>query len=152
MDLERYAGLWYEIAKIPNRFQKQCAGGTTAEYALLDNGRVQVTNRCRDSDGDLDSITGIARVVDTTSNAKLQVSFVRFLGKYWFWGDYWIIGLDENYEWAVVGNPSRKYGWILARSAQLSEADLERCYEILREQEYDPAEFVKTEHNQENQK
>ena len=144
VDLERYAGLWYEIAKIPNSFQKQCASGTTAEYALLDNGKVQVINRCRQSDGQEDSAEGVARVVDTKTNAKLQVSFVRIFGKNWFWGDYWIIGLEENYQWAIVGHPKRKYGWILARMPALSPEELERCHTILRQQGYDPDIFVPT--------
>ncbi|MBN1464915.1 lipocalin family protein [candidate division KSB1 bacterium] len=146
VDLQRYVGLWYEIAKIPNSFQKKCASGTTAEYTLLENGKVQVVNRCRESDGREDSAKGVARVVDTKTNAKLQVSFVRFLGKNWFWGDYWIIGLDEDYQWAIVGHPKRKYGWILARTPELAPEDLQTCHNILREQGYNLAEFIATEH------
>lgn len=145
VDLERYAGLWYEIAKIPNRFQRQCVANTTAEYALLDNGKVEVVNRCRDNDGEQDKIKGVARVVDKETNAKLQVSFVRFFGRNWFWGDYWIIGLDEDYQWAIVGHPNRKYGWILARTPGLDPEVLEKCHKILRDKGYDPADFVPTE-------
>ncbi len=145
VDLERYAGLWYEIAKIPNRFQRQCVANTTAEYRLLDNGKVEVVNRCRKDDGEQDKIKGVARVVDKKTNAKLEVSFVRFLGRNWFWGDYWIIGLDENYQWAIVGNPNRKYGWILARTPGLDPKVLEKCNTILRDKGYDPADFVPTE-------
>ncbi|MBN1480133.1 hypothetical protein EH223_19425 [candidate division KSB1 bacterium] len=146
VDLDRYAGLWYEIAKIPNRFQKRCASGTTAEYKLIDNGYVQVINRCREANGDQASIKGRARVVDSRTNARLQVSFVRFFGKNWFWGDYWIIGLDKNYQWAVVGHPDRTYGWILSRTPEMAESDLQSCYQILREQGYDPQTFVATKH------
>ena len=144
VDLNRYAGLWYEIAKIPNSFQKKCLAKTTAEYTLLENGTVQVINRCQEADGQTNSAKGIARIVDTKSNAKLQVSFVRFFGRNWFWGDYWIIGLDEDYQWAIVGHPKRKYGWILARQPDMDSADLESCYTILREQGYDPNDFVAT--------
>ena len=146
VELERYAGLWYEIAKIPNSFQKKCASGTTAEYNLLKSGTVHVVNRCQESDGREDSAKGVARVVDTETNAKLQVSFVRFFGRNWFWGDYWIIGLDENYQWAIVGHPKRKYGWILARQPELAPEDLQKCHDILREQGYNPADFIATEH------
>lgn len=146
VDLERYAGLWYEIAKIPNSFQKKCIAGTTAEYAPLDDGKIQVINRCQEADGNVDDAKGIARVVDIESNAKLQVSFVRFFCRNWFWGDYWIIGLDTDYQWAIVGHPKRSYGWILARSPELEPAVLEQCHAILRDQGYDPADFVMTAH------
>jgi apolipoprotein D and lipocalin family protein len=145
VDLKKYAGLWYEISKIPNRFQKKCAGGTTAEYTLLDNGKVRVINRCREADGKTNSANGVARVVDKETNAKLQVSFVRFFGRNWFWGDYWIIGLDEDYQWAIVGHPKRKYGWILARTPKLGPEALKKCNGILREKGYNPANFVATE-------
>ncbi|RPH89046.1 MAG: hypothetical protein EHM72_20880, partial [Calditrichaeota bacterium] len=87
---------------------------------------------------------GVARVVDTKTNAKLQVSFVRFLCRNWFWGDYWIIGLDERYQWAVVGTPNRRYGWILARTKSLTESDQQKCFDILRRQGYNPDDFVAT--------
>lgn len=146
VNLERYAGLWYEIAKIPNRFQRRCIANTTAEYRLLDNGKVEVVNRCRQSGGDQDDIKGVARVVDKQTNAKLQVSFVRFFGRNWFWGDYWIIGLDENYQWAIVGHPKRKYGWILARTPGLDAQVLDQINAILRDKGYNPADFEATEH------
>jgi apolipoprotein D and lipocalin family protein len=103
-----------------------------------------VINRCRQSQDEEDSIKGVARVVDSKTNAKLQVSFVRFLGRNWFWGDYWIIGLDEQYQWAVVGTPNRRYGWILARTKSLAEADQQKCFEILQRQGYNPDDFVAT--------
>jgi apolipoprotein D and lipocalin family protein len=146
VDLERYAGLWYEIAKIPNSFQKKCIAGTTAEYVPMDNGKIKVINRCQEADGNKDSATGIARVVDAETNAKLQVSFVRFFCRNWFWGDYWIIGLDTDYQWAIVGHPKRTYGWILARTPELAPDVLDTCHSILRKQGYDPTDFVMTDH------
>lgn len=136
VNLQRYVGLWYEIAKIPNRFQKQCARGTTAEYTLRDDGRISVVNRCFKKDGSLDDAKGVARVVDTTTNAKLEVSFVSFLGWRPFWGDYWVIGLDPDYEWAVVGTPDRKYGWILARTPTLDAATLDTVFAVLERNGY----------------
>lgn len=144
VDLDRYAGRWYEIAKIPNRFQKQCAGGTTAEYALRDDGRIDVVNRCTKADGTLDEARGVARVVDTATGAKLEVSFVRFLWRSWFWGDYWVIGLDDDYRWAIVGHPERTYGWILSRTPALDEGTLQAIFTKLRAQGYAPDDFEMT--------
>lgn len=141
VDLNRYAGIWYEIAKIPNRFQKHCISGTTAQYKLREDGKIEVINRCIDEDGEKDAAEGVAKVVDESTNAKLEVSFVRILGINLFWGDYWIIGLDDNYEYAVVGTPTRKYGWILSRTPQLSEEKLKETFEILKNQGYDPNKF-----------
>lgn len=141
VDLKKYAGLWYEVAKIPNRFQSQCIKGTTARYTLKENGEIEVINSCIDEDGDLDKTEGVARVVDKKSNAKLEVSFFSILGWRPVWGDYWIIGLDENYQWAIVGTPTRKYGWILARQPKLGNETLEKIYSILKEQGYNPQDF-----------
>lgn len=131
IDLARYAGLWHEVAKIPNRFQKQCAHGATAEYSLREDGRITVVNRCVKEDGSGAQARGIAKVVDTDTHAKLKVSFVSFLGWRPFWGDYWVIGLDDEYRWAVIGTPDRKYGWILARTPTLDAETMETIYAIL---------------------
>jgi apolipoprotein D and lipocalin family protein len=144
VDLKKYAGLWYEIAKIPNRFQKHCKQGTTAQYKLLENGKIEVINSCIEEDGERDASEGIAQVVDASSKAKLEVSFVSILGINLFWGDYWIIGLDTNYEYAVVGTPTRKYGWILSRTPKLSEEKLNEAFELLKSQGYEPKKFELT--------
>jgi apolipoprotein D and lipocalin family protein len=144
VDLKKYIGLWYEIAKIPNTFQKMCTGNTTARYTLRDDGRIGVQNRCMKKDGSFAEANGIAKVVGTISNAKLKVSFVRLLGISLFWGDYWIIGLDENYQYAIVGEPSRKYGWILSRTPEFLPEQWEAANQILKAQGYDPEIFVKT--------
>jgi apolipoprotein D and lipocalin family protein len=136
VDLDRYAGTWYEVAKIPNRFQKGCARGTTAEYSLRDDGRIAVVNRCYRDNGGLDEAKGVARIEDPASNAKLKVSFVSFLGWRPFWGDYWIIGLEEDYRWAIVATPDRKYGWILSRTPTLSEHDLAEAFAIIERNGY----------------
>ncbi len=144
VDLKSYTGLWYEIARIPNSFQKKCARGTTAEYTLQENGRISVVNRCRKKDGTEVKATGIARIADPATNARLDVSFVRFLGRNWFWGDYWIIGLDENYQWAVVGHPKRTYGWILSRTPEISDKLRQKIDALLEQQGYDPEKFQNT--------
>lgn len=141
VDLNKYVGLWYEVAKIPNSFQDQCAYGTTAEYKIDEDGDIIVTNSCYDEEGTLDVAEGLAKVVDKKSNAKLEVSFVSFFGIRPFWGDYWIIGLDENYQWAVIGTPNRKYGWVLGRTPSLSDETMQEIFDILKSQNYDPESF-----------
>lgn len=118
VDLSRYMGTWYEIASYPQSFQEGCTG-TTATYTLREDGEVDVVNRCRKGslDGEEDAAEGRARVIDTSTNAKLEVTF------FWpFWGDYWIIDLGDEYEYAVVGHPSRDYLWILSRTPTLDDA------------------------------
>jgi len=117
VDLAQYAGKWYEIARYPNFFEQDCVG-TTAEYTLRDDGRVDVLNTCRKVtlDGEIDTIQGIARTADESSNAKLRVSFFPP-----FEGDYWILELGDEYEYAVVGEPSRGFLWILSRTPTLND-------------------------------
>lgn len=143
VDLARYMGRWYEIASIPNFFQRHCVRDTTAEYALRADGLVAVTNRCTDKMGEQDEAQGVARVADP-DNAKLEVSFVSFLGVRLFWGDYWVLGLGTDYEYALVGTPSRRWGWILARDARPGEDRIRQWLERFRDQGYDPNAFVLT--------
>jgi apolipoprotein D and lipocalin family protein len=141
VDLSRYAGRWYEIARYPNRFQKQCTGNVTASYRLLPNGKVEVVNECRNSKGGLEVAKGKAKVDDRTTNAKLKLTF------FWpFYGDYWVIGLDPDYRWAVVGEPGRKYLWILARSPELEASEYQKAVRILSEKGYEAAKLVRTPH------
>ena len=133
VDLARYVGTWYEIASYPQRFQKGCTA-TTAVYTLREDGKIQVINRCnRDSlDGRETIARGRARVVDRESNAKLKVTF------FWpFWGDYWIIDLDPEYRYAVVGHPNRKYLWILSRTRTMDPPVYSGILERLTAQGYD---------------
>jgi apolipoprotein D and lipocalin family protein len=146
VDLNRYMGKWYEIAKIPNRFQKKCVRGTTAEYNLRKDGTVMVVNSCLDHNGKQIMAKGIAKVIDPVTNAKLQVSFVRILGVNLFWGDYWILGLDSDYQYAIVGVPNRKYGWILGRKPELSGKRWVAVKNILKNQGYEFQVFEKTRH------
>ena len=148
LDLERYMGRWYEIAKIPNRFQRKCAGDTTATYTLRPDGDVTVVNRCVRTDGREILTRGLAKVVDKDTAARLKVSFVSLVGIRLFWGKYWVIGLDPGYEWAVVGEPKRKYGWILAREPELTLEQWEEVRLILRDRGYDPTRFVVTSHSE----
>ena len=131
VDLARYSGKWFEIASFPMFFQRNCVGDTTAEYAAKPNGDISVHNRCRTSSG-FDDATGNATRVEGFGNSRLKVSF------FWpFKADYWVIGLDPSYRWAVVGNPNRKYLWVLSRTAQLPPALLEAALASARQQGFD---------------
>lgn len=141
LDLELYVGKWYEIARIPNRFQNKCSSNTTAEYTLLEDGRIEVLNRCRKENGEYMDAKGVAKLASGNNPARLEVSFVKFLGRSLFWGDYWVIGLGEDYEYAIVGHPEYKYGWILAREPALDDATLQSIYAQLQEQGYDASQF-----------
>ncbi len=140
VDLQRYVGLWYEVAKYPNRFQAQCASNTTATYERRQDGNVGVVNRCLRADGSADRIEGLARIVDARTNAKLEVSFLPAWLR-WLpvgWGAYWVLELAPDYSYAVVGEPSRRYLWILARTPTLDDALLRGIGERLRARGYDP--------------
>lgn len=144
VDLGRYAGRWYEIAHYPNRFQRQCVGDTTAEYAPRDDGALQVTNRCATANGTTEAI-GVARRVDGRTD-RLEVSFLPAVLR-WLpigWGDYWVIGLAPDYRYAVVGEPSREYLWILSRTPTLAPDDRRAIDALLRAQDYDPAKLAET--------
>ena len=119
VDLDRYAGAWYEIARIPNRFQTHCHSNVMADYRPAADKRLKVVNSCTDKHGNKDEAHGLARVVDPDSNAKLEVSFVSLFGWRLFWGDYWIFDLAPDYSYAVVGTPDHRFGWILSRTPTL---------------------------------
>ncbi|KXB30290.1 hypothetical protein AT959_13130 [Dechloromonas denitrificans] len=138
VDLARYAGKWHEIGAFPMFFQRQCIGDTTAEYVLKTDGEVSVTNRCR-TDSGFDQASGRAWAPEAARSAELKVSF------FWpFRSDYWVIALDPDYRWAVVGNPNRKYLWLLSRTPQLPAADIERALNAAASQGYDLKQFKYT--------
>lgn len=144
VDLQRYTGSWYEIASIPNRFQKHCRGNTMARYRAIEQQRIEVINSCLTADGTIDSATGVARIVDTTSNAKLEVSFVSLFGWRLFWGDYWILDLAPDYSHVIVGTPDYRYGWILSRAPAMPAEIRAMIDDRLRTAGYDPGAFVDT--------
>ena len=139
VDLKRYVGSWYEIARYPNRFQKDCASDTTAVYTLRPDGTIQVVNSCRRADGSTNTARGKAKIVDRRSNARLKVTF------FWpFYGNYWIIGLAQDYRYAIVGEPERKYLWILSRTPKLSDQDYAEALERIRSAGYDTNRLMRT--------
>jgi apolipoprotein D and lipocalin family protein len=126
VDLPRYMGRWYEIARLPYFTQRRCVKDVLADYVLGSDGLVHVTNRCTHADGRIGCAKGIARVVDPGSNARFEISFRMLYGVHVFWDDYWIIGLGQDYDYALVGQPTRRRGWILAREPNPSPEDIDR--------------------------
>jgi apolipoprotein D and lipocalin family protein len=126
LDLQRYAGVWHEIARLPNRFEDKCVGDITATYTPREDGGIRVVNACRKADGDTSSVVGEARQAGTLAS-QLEVRFApKWLSLLPFvWADYWVIALDKDYQWALVGEPDRKYLWILSREPQLDEKTFE---------------------------
>jgi apolipoprotein D and lipocalin family protein len=124
LDLPRYLGTWYEIAKFPNRFQRKCTGFTKATYTAMPDGRVRVENRCRLADGSTDVATGVARQLGGPDSPKLKVRFAPAVLSFipMVWGDYWVIDLDRDYGLAAVSEPGREYLWILARTPTVDKA------------------------------
>ena len=140
VDLGRYAGKWYEIARLPNRFQRDCASNTTATYTLRPDEKMTVVNECRAPSGRTKSAKGTARIAEAGGpNTKLKVTF------FWpFSGNYWIIGLEPEYRWAVVGEPGRDYLWILSRESKLDPALYGQIIEHARSQGFDTSKLIKT--------
>ncbi|MDH5563917.1 MAG: lipocalin family protein [Nitrospirota bacterium] len=136
VDLTRYAGTWYEIARLPMWFQRDCVA-SQAMYTLLLNGKVEVINQCLTTSGDQKQAHGVATVVDANTNAKLYVVFDNWAAKLFSgWGsaptegNYWILHLEANYRTALVGTPDREYLWILSRTPILEEAIYEKLVSL----------------------
>ncbi len=147
VDLSRYTGKWYEIARLPNRFQKNCAGEVAATYSLLAGNQMKVVNACRQTNGQMRQAEGQARLANKRGpNTKLEVRFApTWLS--WLsavWGDYWIIDLASDYSYSVVGTPDRKYLWIIARTRNLDEAIYQRILQQTAAQGFAVAQVVKT--------
>ena len=151
VDLSRYIGTWYEIARLPNKYQKDCVGDVAATYSLLDDGEIKVVNQCRKESGELTHVEGRARQASAEGpNSKLEVRFApAFLSFLPFvWADYWIIELAPDYSYAVIGGPSRKYLWILARSPRMDEETLSAILARARQQGFESDAVIRTRHTQ----
>jgi apolipoprotein D and lipocalin family protein len=147
IDLHRYAGKWFEVARFPNKFQRRCATDVVASYRVRPDGRLDVVNQCRTADGETEQARGLARKAGKSgSNAVLQVRFapaiLSFLPR--VWGDYWILALGPDYTWAVIGTPSREFLWILSRTPRMSASSYEQAIEIARASGFDTARLVRT--------
>lgn len=139
LDVPRYMGTWYEIAKFPNWFQRKCAGSTRAEYSLNNEGGVQVINRCRLASGEMIEAIGQARQIGPATSPKLAVRFapdwLSFLP--FVWGDYWVIDLDAQYRLVAVSEPNREYLWILARTPQVDAREYQELLARLAQKGFD---------------
>lgn len=149
VDLKRYAGKWFEIARYPNKFQKQCVGNTTATYNFQPGENIEVVNQCVKKDGTIIDAKGKGRLADKTNNAKLEVrfapGFLSFLPN--VWGDYWIIDLDDQYNYAAVGDPKREYFWILSRQPEMNDATYQNILRRAEAKGFNPGKVVKTPQN-----
>ncbi len=139
LDLKRYAGTWYEIAKFPNSFQDKCVGFTTATYSARADGRIDVVNRCRRQDGDNQVAEGVARQPDGPTSPKLEVRFAPAIVSFipMVWGDYWVIDLDKEYTLAAVSEPKREFLWILSRTPTVDPAAYDALLKRLAAQGFD---------------
>ena len=139
LDVGRYMGSWYEIAKYPNSFQQKCTGGARADYSLMDDGQVKVINRCRIAGGESSEAIGVARQIGNAASPRLEVRFapdwLSFLP--FVWGNYWIIELDDDYRLVAVSEPERKYLWILSRTPSVAPGDYNALLERLRQKGFD---------------
>jgi apolipoprotein D and lipocalin family protein len=147
LDLKRYEGRWFEVARFPNRFQDKCTGEVTADYALQADGNISVVNRCRLADGKMTEAKGLAKKAQKDGqNSILKVrfapSFLSFLPQ--VWGDYQVLALGPAYDYAVVGDPERKYLWILSRSPQLTDTLYAEAVRQAREQGFDVGKLQRT--------
>ena len=137
VDLNKYSGLWYEVAAMPQIYQKHCVKNTTAEYRLINKSTISINNSCETSTGERISTQGRARVSDKKIQAKLDILFMTLYGwKFTSRRQYWILGLGENYSYAVVGTPDRGSAWILSRTPELRQDYLEEANAILNKQGY----------------
>jgi apolipoprotein D and lipocalin family protein len=141
VDLQKYLGKWYEVARLPFREESGCTN-TTATYSQNDDGSLTVYNKCLKADGEMEDVAGKAEVVDKTTNAKLKVTF------FWpFDGDYWILYVDENYQHALVGTPSREYLWLLSRTPKMDDIVKNQLVEIAQSRGFDTTKLIYTKHD-----
>jgi apolipoprotein D and lipocalin family protein len=149
VNVQRFSGKWYEIARYPNKFQKKCAGNTTATYATKADGKIAVTNQCVLNDGAIGKAEGEAKIMDTASNAKFEMSFAprykSFLST--DWDDYWIVDLDENYQYAAVADPKRENLWILSRVPEMKDAVYQNILRRIEKFGFNPGRLTKTPQN-----
>jgi apolipoprotein D and lipocalin family protein len=140
LELERYLGTWYEIASFPSWFQRNCVA-TQATYSRTDDGRVRVENACREKtfSGDWNGIEGVAWPAEPGDFTRLKVQF--------FWpmrGDYWVLALDPDYRWALVGHPNREYLWVLSRTRAIEEPRYAEIVALAQSQGYDVTKLRRT--------
>lgn len=150
LDLKRYAGTWYEIARLPTRNEKACAGDITAEYTVEPDGQVHVQRRCRLADGSIEEADGQARVPDRAQPGRLELSFAPPPLR-WFptvWDDHWVLFVDADYQVALVGTPDREHLWLMAREPRMATADMEALRALALRLGFDTSRLVSQPHGQ----
>lgn len=152
LDVPRYMGTWYEIAKFPNWFQKKCTSNTQAVYSLKSDGDLKVLNSCKTADGAISQAEGHARQIGAKDSPKLEVRFapawLSFIPM--VWGDYWVIDLDPLYQVAAVSDPRREYLWVLSRTPQVDKKTYEDLLQRLQAQQFDTRKLELTPQSQKN--
>ncbi|WP_293464068.1 lipocalin family protein [Polaromonas sp.] len=150
LDVSRYMGTWYEIAKFPAWFQKKCVADTRAEYSLLPGGKVQVINLCSQENGEMKEAVGSARQIGEKTSSMLEVRFapawLSFIPA--IWGDYWVIDLDPDYQLVAVSEPKREYLWILSRTRKVDSAAYDALLGRLTRKGFDLQRLEKTPHRE----
>jgi len=148
VDYARYSGTWFEIARLPNRFQAMCAGDVTATYVQRPDGRVGVTNRCRESSGRLREAAGVARRVDGEPSSVLKVRFAPAILSFlpMVWGDYQVLALGKDYDYAMVGSPNRSYLWVLSRTPTIDPQVYRELVASAESQGFEVSALVETQH------
>lgn len=146
VDLNKYSGTWYEIAKYPNKFQKDCVGNTTATYTVKGEGKIEVLNRCLKKDGTTEAAKAAGKINDKQTNAKLKVRFAPGFTSFlpFVWADYWILDLADDYSYAVVGTPDRGYFWILSRKPEMTDSIYQDILRRAEQQGFVPGKVEKT--------
>ena len=149
LDISRYMGTWYEIAKLPNWFQRKCIQGTQAQYKILGPQKIEVTNKCTTATGEEIKAVGVARPNSSGQVAQLEVRFAPDWTA-WLplvWGTYWVLDLDPDYQLAAVGDPTRSYLWVLSRSPVVSASQYESLLQRLKVMGFDITKLEKTRQN-----
>ena len=146
VELDRYLGVWYEVARKPLYFQKKCEKNVTATYTLNENGNVNVDNRCYSQDGKLEQSVGEAFIQNAPYNSKLKVSFLPSAIRWMPFGrgDYWVLKIDEDYQTVLVGEPGRKYMWVLSRTSQPNEQVVKEYLDYAKSVGYDLSDVINT--------
>lgn len=149
VDLARYMGTWYEQARLPNRFQKDCAGDVRADYEQLADGKIKVTNQCKRENGETKVAVGegrLSKAVEPPNPAILEVRFAPAWTSWlpMVWGDYWIIKLEGDYQHSLVGTPDRKYLWVLSRDERADQTVVDRLLDHAETLQFPVDEVIRT--------
>jgi apolipoprotein D and lipocalin family protein len=149
VDMVRYAGTWYEIARLPNKLQAECAGDVSTTFRLRGMRSYDIETRCRRNDGSEEIDMGIARVQDVNTGAKMEWRFLPLALAWWpfAWTDYWIVDLSPDYSWAVAAVPTREAMWILARKPELDAATYDRLVAKARAMGFETNKLIRTRHS-----